>query len=1043
VAAVLDKPLDGAVAAYVRLVETIGATGRVQARTLIQFAQQGFDVLLVLSQTMGKSREEVARLVKEGAIGLREIDAALAKFSQNDFLGERGRTWEGIGKRVSAAWEEVHEVFGRPIIDALSPLLDKWITSALPAVIDLAGQAGESIAHMVRAFALIAEEQDWQTAVKAAWELLLYQMGIMIFEVLLPKFVEFGTQLNKAILFGMMAANPTSLLLGGPNPVDVFMDTLLDKAKKRSAEISRVIAEALVRTEITAPNRGVGAAADLSSTTVRRASNLADVQDMSGVGKESDWEKLRTDLTEINDMWYQMSLIQSKVGDQTERNRRINELFRSTAKDLYNPAQLEEYVRQLEEQGVVNARLILQDAERVRKQKELDAAIKAGTASLEQSMASGVRKATEAWGNFDQMVEKSATDITNALANDISSGLTDILTGTKSVSEGFRDMALAIIKDIEAIIVKMLVQLAIQKLLGAFTSDGGAGGGGSFASGGPVWGGTGTADDVPILAMGGEYVMPKGVVRNEGIERMELLRRGQATIVRKYADGGQVWGGSHYGTSPAGMNPPWHFDPYGSSADYDFWRGSLNTRFRNDAGTPRYPPLGDVDIPPIGEDPTIMTPPVPRPTTPPRPPRPGPNYGLPRDPGQGLGGPSLFGGPRGEPTVQVNWVGQGSVPYWNQPPTQVGPGNVQIGANLAGSYNSSLGTWDVIDAAGNLTRTPVPAPSSFGSGLASAGLSVVGFDSSTGTTFYRDSSGNTYASGPSSPRETQPGGATSSGGPATGAVSPYSNFGGVVSGQRSTVGNAAFDSHAAGLMQMAFQSFGGNPNSVPHDRERNPVYEANPYVHGQVIDGVVVSVPGGFGQGPRDPRWVFPSQAESARLGLSYSDRAHVEANNAWLAAHNQWYYGPGGVLEQQRSGQAPTTPKWSSGPPIITPHAGPVLPGYSQGGLVQAFLAMGAKRMHSGGEVGGDEVPIVARRGEHVVTAEDWRAMSERGGVQNNSNQVIVEVHYHEATGQTETKTRSKGGDTADADALAKAIEPMVNRFMLKQKRAGGINAR
>lgn len=44
-----------------------------------------------------------------------------------------------------------------------------------------------------------------------------------------------------------------------------------------------------------------------------------------------------------------------------------------------------------------------------------------------------------------------------------------------------------------------------------------------------------------------------------------------------------------------------------------------------------------------------------------------------------------------------------------------------------------------------------------------------------------------------------------------------------------------------------------------------------------------------FGGGQADPRWVFPTQAESARLGLSSAGNA--DKFNAWLKAHNPWFY--------------------------------------------------------------------------------------------------------------------------------------------------------
>ena len=60
----------------------------------------------------------------------------------------------------------------------------------------------------------------------------------------------------------------------------------------------------------------------------------------------------------------------------------------------------------------------------------------------------------------------------------------------------------------------------------------------------------------------------------------------------------------------------------------------------------------------------------------------GPSYG--GDPsGAGMVSPYLFDPATGEPIVQVNWRGQGSAPYWNQPATSPGAGS-PFGGGIAG-----------------------------------------------------------------------------------------------------------------------------------------------------------------------------------------------------------------------------------------------------------------------------------------------------------------------------------------------------------------------
>lgn len=56
-----------------------------------------------------------------------------------------------------------------------------------------------------------------------------------------------------------------------------------------------------------------------------------------------------------------------------------------------------------------------------------------------------------------------------------------------------------------------------------------------MAEGGPVKGGSGRRDDVPIMAMGGEYVLRKSAVEKYGVSFIEALNRGIVEIPREWA----------------------------------------------------------------------------------------------------------------------------------------------------------------------------------------------------------------------------------------------------------------------------------------------------------------------------------------------------------------------------------------------------------------------------------------------------------------------------------------------------------------------------
>ena len=100
----------------------------------------------------------------------------------------------------------------------------------------------------------------------------------------------------------------------------------------------------------------------------------------------------------------------------------------------------------------------------------------------------------------------------STMSSSLTTGLADILDGTKSVSAGFADMAKSIVRALEEAMIKMLiVQPIMRSLGGAFGfSEGGLVGAAPVAKaeGGYIAGaGTGTSDSIPARLSNGEFVV--------------------------------------------------------------------------------------------------------------------------------------------------------------------------------------------------------------------------------------------------------------------------------------------------------------------------------------------------------------------------------------------------------------------------------------------------------------------------------------------------------------------------------------------------------
>lgn len=129
---------------------------------------------------------------------------------------------------------------------------------------------------------------------------------------------------------------------------------------------------------------------------------------------------------------------------------------------------------------------------------------------------------------FDQ-VRRAVVDITNAIANNLTTAIVDFGAGAKDAGQAFADFARDVLRNIAEIIVQMIVLNTISQLFG--------GGGGSlfgfvvgaqgFAHGGLVrgpWSPQGV-DRIPAMLRAREFVQPEASVRHYGVDVMEALRR--------------------------------------------------------------------------------------------------------------------------------------------------------------------------------------------------------------------------------------------------------------------------------------------------------------------------------------------------------------------------------------------------------------------------------------------------------------------------------------------------------------------------------------
>jgi hypothetical protein len=120
-------------------------------------------------------------------------------------------------------------------------------------------------------------------------------------------------------------------------------------------------------------------------------------------------------------------------------------------------------------------------------------------------------------------------------ANGITQFFDDIITGSKSAGDAFRDMSKMILVEIAKMLVKFLVLKAVGLISGSFGGGVGAAPtiktGASFADGGPVRGpGSARSDSIPAWLSNGEFVIKAQAVKNWGENFLQGINSGSPDL---------------------------------------------------------------------------------------------------------------------------------------------------------------------------------------------------------------------------------------------------------------------------------------------------------------------------------------------------------------------------------------------------------------------------------------------------------------------------------------------------------------------------------
>ena len=133
----------------------VESQGKLTGEELNQMIDSGFNPLEHISEKTGKSMGELRKEMEKGSITSAMIrEAFVAATSEGgkffEMTKKQGLTFNGVMSTMKDTIDDLYRRFGRPIIDALTPIIQKWSDriSAIAPLFDLIGQAvGNTITY--------------------------------------------------------------------------------------------------------------------------------------------------------------------------------------------------------------------------------------------------------------------------------------------------------------------------------------------------------------------------------------------------------------------------------------------------------------------------------------------------------------------------------------------------------------------------------------------------------------------------------------------------------------------------------------------------------------------------------------------------------------------------------------------------------------------------------------------------------------------------------------------------------------------------------
>lgn len=236
-----------------------------------------------------------------------------------------------------------------------------------------------------------------------------------------------------------------------------------------------------------------------------------------------------------------------------ELNAQVKEIQDKVKDGSLFPIQGEQQIIALEKERLPALEETAAKLEKIAKESK-DPALLAQADQFKEKI-NGIKTATDEAGKEMAKLKQHAQD---ALQNGLAKLMTNLLDGTHSVKDAFREMAAQFLLSIAQMEAQALAAKAVQAFLGGGPGAGGAAGAGVgviaslfAADGGHIRGaGTGTSDSIPAMLSDGEFVVKSDAVNRPGMLALLHAINGSPGFSprstagpQRYAEGGSVAGG--------------------------------------------------------------------------------------------------------------------------------------------------------------------------------------------------------------------------------------------------------------------------------------------------------------------------------------------------------------------------------------------------------------------------------------------------------------------------------------------------------------------